>query len=351
MKATLFDDTLKYYNALLNDIEKAHQFIFMEFYRFGSDAIGSRFRDALARKARQGVKVKLLLDSWGTEPRDAFFAPVTKAGGEVKFHEKIRFSPDFFTRSHRRNHRKLVIIDDKISYIGSSNLTDYNIVWRELVLRLHGPVALTFKKIFNQMYELGPYLKIPAEMKNTLVFRDLEIIRDTPSITFQPVKKRLIRLIKNARHNIVIETPYFLPSFLVRKALINAAKKGVEVNVVIPQTSDVGIVDLLRNRYLGPLHQEGIRFLLYTGANLHAKLLMTDNKTFAMGSPNFDYRSFRFQHEVMMVGTDNDIVKLLLNHVSGTVADTVPFDIDAWRNRGWFTRFREWMLIPLRHLL
>lgn len=351
MKVSLFDDTLKYYNALLNDIEKAHQYIYMEFYRFGGDAIGSRFRDALAIKARQGVKVRLLLDSWGTEPRDSFFAPVTKAGGEVKFHEKIRFSPDFFTRSHRRNHRKLVIIDDKISYIGSSNLTDYNIVWRELVLRFQGPIALTFKKIFTQMYDLGAYIKVPAELKTVVNYRNIEIIRDIPSVTFQPVKKKLIRLIRNARQNIVIETPYFLPSFLVRKALINAVKHGVGVNVIIPQNSDVGMVDLLRNRYLGPLHEKGIRFSLHTGANLHAKLMMTDGRTFAMGSPNFDYRSFRFQHEIMMAGTDTDIVKLLLNHVSETMADTIPFDFDKWKRRGWFTRLREWLLIPLRHLL
>lgn len=351
MKATLFDDTLKYYNALLTDIEKAHQFIFMEFYRFGSDAIGSRFRDALALKARQGVKVKLLLDSWGTEPRDTFFAPVTQAGGEVKFYEKIRFSPAFFSRSHRRNHRKLVIIDDKISYIGSSNLTDYNIVWRELVLRLHGPIAITFKRIFTQMYDLRPYMKIPSEMKTIVTYHGLEIIRDIPSITFQPVKKRLIKLIRNARQHVMIETPYFLPSFLVRKALINAAKRGVKVTVIIPKNSDVGMVDLLRNRYLGPLHQQGIRFLLFTGTNLHAKMLMTDNQIFAIGSPNFDYRSFRFQHEIMMVGTDNDIIKLLLNHLNGTVGETVPFDPVQWKNRGWFTRLREWILIPFRHWL
>lgn len=352
MKVALFDDTLKYYNALLNDIEKAHQFIFMEFYRFGNDAIGSRFRDALARKAREGVSVKLLLDSWGTNGRDAFFAPLTEAGGEVRFHEKLRFSPDFFTRNHRRNHRKITIIDDKISYIGSSNLTDYNIVWRELILRLNGPIALTFKKIFVQMYDLaGGYLKVPSEMKIPLTFHGLEIIRDIPSITFQPVKKKMIKLIRYARRNIVVETPYFLPSFLVRKALINAVRRGVDVNIIIPRNSDVGIVDILRNRYLGPLHEKGIRFSLYTGQNLHAKLLMTDNNTFAMGSPNFDYRSFRFQHEILMVGYENDITRLLVNHVSNTLADTIPFDYEGWKNRNWFIRLREWILIPLRHLL
>lgn len=352
MKAALFDDTIKFYNALLDDIEKAHQFIYMEFYRFGSDAIGSRFRDALARKARQGVQVKMLLDSWGTEPRESFFAPITQAGGEVKFHEKIYFSPDFFTKSHRRNHRKLVVIDDKISYIGSSNITDYNIVWRELVLRLHGPIALTFKKIFSQMYSLsGNYLIVPADQKTPMVYRDIEFIRDIPSITFQPVKKRLIRLIRNARKNIVIETPYFLPSFLVRKALINAARRGIDVNVIIPRHSDVGMVDLLRNRYLGPLHESGIRFSLYTGVNLHAKLLMTDNQTFAVGSPNFDYRSFRFQHEILMVGHDADITRLLLQHVGETMADTIPFDYEEWKTRDWFTRLREWLLLPVRHLL
>src|SRR5690606_18422725 len=110
--------------------------------------LGELYRDALVTKCTEGVQVKLLLDSWGTDVPISFFEPIIKQGGEVKFFKKIRFFIDFFTKNHRRNHRKLLIIDQQITYIGSANLTHYSLKWRELMLRIEGPIALDFKKTF-----------------------------------------------------------------------------------------------------------------------------------------------------------------------------------------------------------
>ncbi len=132
----LFDNPVLFNQAMLDDIAAAKESVFLEMYKFGHDGNGERFRDLLVKKCAEGLQVKLLLDSWGTPPNPAFFGEISKNGGEVRYFKKIRFFLDFFTKNHRRNHRKLLIIDDRITYIGSANITSYSMNWRELVLKL-----------------------------------------------------------------------------------------------------------------------------------------------------------------------------------------------------------------------
>lgn len=347
-----FDDPIKFYNEMLSDIEKAKDYIYLETYRFNNDSIGIKFKDALTRKSKEGVNVKLLMDSWGTSLPSSFFAELRKNGGEARYFLKVKFFWDFFTRNHRRNHRKLLIIDDVITYIGSANLTDYSLNWRESILRIKSGIAKSFKQVFEEHYELyNKYAFDKRTRVQKISHEGFEIIRDIPSLTKQRIRASFIQLIKLARHKIVIETPYFLPSFFVRKALMDAAKRGVEVIVVMPKHSDVGLIDLLRNRYLGPLFKSGIKQFFYTPHNLHAKILMVDNEAFAIGSPNFDYRSFRFQHEIVLIGIEADVSKQLNRHIDETVENSIKFDYNIWKKRSTMQKFFEWMLLPFRHLL
>jgi cardiolipin synthase len=154
-----------------------------------------------------------------------------------------------------------------------------------------------------------------------------------------------------ARQRIVIETPYFLPGFKLRKAMSDAVKRGVDITVIIPKNSDVHLVDLLRGRYLGMLHKNGVKFRLYLPHKLHAKLLLIDEMTFALGSANFDYRSFRYQHEIILVGSDQDIISQIRGHISDCLQNSEPFNYDEWLKRPFIQRFYEWIFLPFRHLL
>jgi cardiolipin synthase len=174
---------MKFYNAMLSDIEKAKQYIYLETYRFNNDSIGIKFRDALTRKSREGVKIKLLMDSWGTSLPSGFFEELQKNGGESRYFLKVKFFWDFFTKNHRRNHRKLLIIDDVISYIGSANLTDYSLNWRESVLRIKSDIAKAFKKTFEEHFEL--YNKYVFEKRiriPKISHEGFEIIRECQNI-------------------------------------------------------------------------------------------------------------------------------------------------------------------------
>lgn len=349
---TLYDDPLTYYNAMLNDIRAAKRYIYLETYRFNNDSIGLKFRDALTRKSKEGLEVKLLMDSWGTSLPKTFFSEIIKNGGEVRYFQKLKIVWDFFSRNHRRNHKKLIVIDDEITYIGSANLTDYSLNWRESILRIKSDIAPVFKKAFLQHLELFNKYAYEARIQvRQINHGDFEIIRDIPSLTKQKIRRRYIELIRAAEKEVIIETPYFLPSRYIRKALSDAVKRGVKVKVIMPKNSDVGLVDILRNRFLGQLHRNGVELLFYTPYNLHAKMMLVDREIFSIGSPNFDYRSFRFQHEIIILGREKVVIDQVISHINETVVDSEPFDYEAWLNRSMIQKLFEGMVLPFRHLL
>jgi cardiolipin synthase len=348
-----FDDPWQYYNVMLEDIDAARKCIYIETYKYGGGNIGERFKDVLTRKAREGVEVKLLIDSWGAQVSHSFFKELEKRGGEVRFFMKIRFFWDFFTKNHRRNHRKLLLIDNRISYIGSSNIAGHSLNWCESMLRLEDEdLNKKLSKIFfDDFKNYNRYVFTKPELTRLIRSGDYEIIRDVPSITRQKIKKKYESMIKSARKRIVIETPYFLPGFMLRKAMTDAVKRGVDVTVLIPKNSDVHMVDMVRGRYLGMLHKNGIKFRMYLSHNLHAKLMLVDGRTFALGSANFDYRSFRYQHEIILVGKNEEIISQLKQHISQCISNCEPFDYEEWLKRPFIQRFFEWIYLPFRHLM
>jgi len=348
----IYDIPEQYFEAMLNDIRNARQYICMQFYKYYDDKIGKKFREALTRKAREGVEIKILIDSWGAAVSESYFSELIHAGGKVRFFTKIKFFIDFFTKNHRRNHRKLLIIDDAISWIGSANIAEYTLKWRELMLRVEGDLAQSFRKTFNLDFRIyNKYFFEKNEYVRLIRHGTFEIVRDVPSIAKKRINKRFIQLIKNAEKDVVIETPYFLPGYFLRKALMDACKRGVKIKVLIPRHSDVMLVDILRNKYLGPLHLNGVTFLSYLRTNLHAKAMMVDHKVFAIGSPNFDYRSFRYMHEIVLVGREKSVIDQLDDHIEASLKYSEPFSYEKWLRRPKFQLVMEWLLLPFRHLL
>ena len=349
----LFSDPLQYYNEMINDIISAKKYIYLETFRVGNDEIGERFKNALTQKAIEGIEVKILIDYWGAGSVDShYFKELIKFGGELRFFEKIKFNSDIFTRGHRRNHRKLLLIDDEISYVGSSNITAYNMNWRESMLRMKGGITPSFVKVFNRDFEnYNKYTFHKPSKTQVIKYNNFEILRDVPSIARKNINNRFIKLIKKATSQVTIETPYFLPGFLLRKALMDAAHRGVNVNVIMPQHSDVSLIDILRNRYFGILYKAGVNLLFYELNNLHSKIMLIDKKVFAIGSSNFDYRSFRYMYEIMLIGNNRQICKQVNSHMKTTLSNSGKFDYDHWKKRSLINKLFEWILLPFRHLL
>jgi cardiolipin synthase len=356
---------------MINDIRVAKKSVLLETFKFGNDAVGKRFREALLEKAQQGIEVRLLLDAYGTKANEIFFAELIKNGVEIRFFKKIKFFfSNFFARNHTRNHRKILLIDDEIAYIGSSNLTAYSISWRDLNLRIKGPLALIFKNSFEdsflqyrqyKLYDVMPFKKVAPVTKNGYT-----LYEDTPSISYQTIRRKILQMISIAKNEIVIETPYFLPGHKVRKALVTAAERGVDVRIFLPLNSDIPLIDVLRNKYLGAMWKQGVKWHLYKPDNLHAKCVIVDGTRFLVGSSNLDYRSFRYQYDLMLYGTVNSdvddssdsnsgssvekILSLLKKHIDKTDEHCVEFDYEKWRNTPILYKLTEWLITPFRRL-
>ena len=129
-----------------------------------------------------------------------------------------------------------------------------------------------------------------------------------------------------------------------------AARRGVMVHVIMPLHSDVKLVDFLRDKYMGFYHKNNIHLHFYTPGNLHAKCVLVDSETFAVGSANFDYRSFRYQHEIVLIGSENKIATLVKSHLGESMLQCVDFDYAAWLRRPRIEKLFGWFLIPFRHL-
>jgi cardiolipin synthase A/B len=346
---TILSHPPKIYKQMLKDIESAKKTIFLETYIYDDDKIGQKFKRLLTKKAKEGAKVYLLIDAWGSKVRKKYFKELIKNKGKVRFFREIKYVTRFLSKNHERNHRKLLIIDKKISYTGSINITASCLNWRELVLRLEGDISNSLYQSFIKSWNMFNKLKY-KEIKN-LIYKNQKIINDTPLYPTTKTHKNYLKLIKNARKQILIETPYFIPTPKIIHALSRAISRKVEIKIILPQTSDVKIIDILRTAYLGQLHKKGIKIYFYTPKNLHSKLLIVDNQYFILGSSNLDYRSFIHQYEINLLGTDKKLTLSLQKHFNQTLSQTKPFNYKKWKERSPYKKILELTLSLIKKYL
>jgi cardiolipin synthase len=344
-----------WYDDVLNDIYNAKKYIYLETFRINNDSVGKQLCDALINSHEKGIKIRVLVDWWGTGISNACVQSMIKKGIEVRFFKKFIPSIFLFSRNHRRDHRKIIVIDDNISYLGSANFTAYSTQWREAILRIEGKMSGICKKIFIDNFKIYnkdiTHPSIRKAFRRTIRYNDFFFIREVPSIFSQRIKKNYIRLIQRAQKSLIIETPYFLPGYRIYKELIQAIKRGVKVKIIIPKCSDVKVVDYVRESILEKLHQKGASVLYYKYGNLHAKLLSVDGATFSISSANMDHRSFKYMFEIALVGVDPLVNALVNEHLSHTELMSSKFDVQLWENRPLFKRLLSFIIIPFSHLL
>ena len=353
-KFKFFNDSLELYNEMLKDISKAKKHIYLETYIYGDEEIGEKFRNALTKAASKGVEVKLLLDAWGSSVRKSFFSELISAGGQVRFFKKIKIKLNFFRYNHNRDHRKLLLIDDKITYIGSANTALKGINWRELTVRIKGSITKKFKLVFLEIFKLHNYYwseirsSVLRDKSKNLFQEDLAIIRDIPTYLVANNKDVYMNALKTARKEIIIETAYFVPDMTLRIALKKAAKRGLNVTLILPWHSDVKIVDILREKFLGRLYKKGVKIKYYKSGILHAKNFICDNEIAMITSSNLDFRSFFHQYEIGISSTNPDFVLGVKKHLDESLLGCMDFDYNKWKNRHFFQKVMELILWPFK---
>ena len=322
---TLLRDGEATFEALFEAMEDATRYILLEFYIVRSDRVGQRIKSILERKLAQGVDVWFLYDDVGSLalPR-RYLKELAAAGANVASFgdgniRRRRFQINF------RNHRKLLVCDGRIGFVGGINLGDeylgtamHQEPWRDTHCRIEGPAViglqLAWLEDWNWASNDVPELDWSAG-DQTPGEEDVLILPTGPADAWETCTLFFLNCINNARNRIWIASPYFVPDFQIMNALQLAALRGVDVRILIPEKSDSQLIRLAAYSYLVQASQAGIGIYRYQPGFMHQKVVLVDDRYAAIGTANLDNRSMRLNFEIMAINTDagfvNDVQTML----------------------------------------
>ncbi len=350
------------YPAMLEAIAAAREHILLEIYIWESDAFGRRFAEALMVRARQGVQVRAVLDAVGSSGFDGRLeAELRAAGVQLSW-----FHPLSPFRKRRgltvRDHRKLLVIDGAIAFLGGMNLSDAHAPvewggggWFDVHLRLEGPAAHDLCQLFavTWRYTSGQRLALP---------KGAPPVAPEPSAVAQVLaidsraSRRLIRrhyehALKRARRQILILEGYFIPDRGLRAILRKAVGRGVEVRVLVPRRSDVALVQHASRFTYGALLRAGVQIYEWLPTMLHAKAICVDGQWLAIGSYNLDQRSLRYNWEISAAVADRSACAALEADFEAALLQAERVDRTAWSKRPAGARVVQWFAYLFRNLL
>ncbi len=299
----------KKFDALLEAINSAKETINLQYYIIRNDELSNKIVSALAEKARQGVKVRVLGDAVGCHqlPRN-FFRELKDAGGETAYFFRSKYL-HINMRINYRNHRKIAIIDGKTGFIGGFNMGDEYLgkgplgYWRDTHLRIYGSAVHSLQARFfldwNHAAEQDveffsrQYFPETGHKKGAVI----QIVSSGPDSRGESIKKGYLQLVNNARESIYIQTPYFIPDSSIIDALKIAAESGIDVRIMFPCKPDHPFVYWAGFSYLWELMESGVRIFTYDRGFIHAKTIVVDGLVSSVGSANWDIRSFSLNFE------------------------------------------------------
>ena len=298
----------EFFPALLAEISKATHHIHIVSYIIDDDPLGRLLRDALINKARKGIEVRLLFDdvgSWKTLNR--FFEQMREEGIEVHPFMPVRF-PAFTGKVNYRNHRKIIVIDGKVGFIGGMNLAQRyvkghkGIMWRDTHVKISGAAVYGLQRAFlidwfhadrTLITDRKYYPDTTITPNNNLI----QIVTSSPTNVWEELEQGYIKILLSAKRYVYMETPYFLPTEPIFFAMRTAALSGVDVRLMVSLKTDSKLVQMASRSYLTQTIQAGVKVLCYEEGFNHTKLLVADDNVATIGSANIDFRSFENNFE------------------------------------------------------
>lgn len=336
---------------IFEDIENAKEHIHIEFYIIEDDQIGNQLRRLLIRKAQERVKVRVIYDYLGAFRLSDSYKQSLKNEG-VFLHAFLPFGWKIgFSRINYRNHRKIIVIDGKIGYTGGINIADRYIKgnrlgkWRDTIVRMEGAAVHGLQNVFltdwhfvdNRLIADKKYYPTPARYEKNYA----QIVHSGPDSDWESILQGLLSLVGNAKKNIYIHTPYFLPPESLMIALQMAALSGVDVRVMLPLKSDTVIASAASSSYFLKIMEAGVRIFHYTDNFLHSKAITIDDEIGIVGTANIDMRSFEQNYEVNAFIYDKVTAINLRKAFENDLLSSKEIDMTTWSRRKLFTRLKE----------
>lgn len=351
-KIDLFTDGMSTFDSLFDAIENAKDHIHIQFFIFEDDVISNRLRELLIRKAREGVRVRMIYDYWGSlnlskkylkslEDAGVYFQPFLPFRWQISRTNKINY----------RNHRKLVVVDGKIGFTGGMNVADRYIYgnklgnWRDTFVRFEGAAVHGLQLLFlvdwyfvDRKYVEGPeYFPEPAKFGPNLV----QLVSSGPDTDWEAIMQGIASAMMSATKYIYIHTPYFMPNDVIANSMEIASLSGVDVRLMIPQRSDSRLSDASTFSYLGRAMEAGVRVFIYKEGFLHSKAIVIDDFISIVGSTNIDERSFdqNFEANAFIYGTETALE--LKEHFLKDEVNCMELTLEAWNNRRHRQKLKE----------
>ncbi len=344
-----FEDLFKY-------VAKAEKFIHMEYFNYRNDSINSILIHLLHQKAQEGIEVRVMYDAFGNSSNNQPFSrakhdSICALGIQLEKFDPLNFP--WLTHIYPRDHRKIVVIDGQVAYTGGMNVADYYIEglkgigpWRDMHMHIEGPAVIDIHKIFIKMWakQTGQLLTgirylPPCEKKGNI---RMAVIDREPNVTNRSIRQLYISMLDNAQKNVKIVSPYFMPTASLRKAIKNAVKRGVDVQIMLSEKSDVPMTPHVVHFWGRQMAKAGVKVYLYQTGFHHTKIMTVDDSFCTIGSSNLDARSLRYDYEINTAVFDKDITMQLVNMFEEDKKESVLLDDAKWQKISAWHKFVGW---------
>ena len=361
---------------LLRDIYHAKEYVLFQFFKFENDSLGLVVREELINKAQEGVPIYVIYDAFpGAIVDHSFFREMQLYGVEVHRYNPIFPLPSAY--SNNRNHRKIVVIDGKIGYMGGMNIAQRYLTgvhggdWRDTHLRITGTACQDLQQVFlDDWRKLSSAADIDlptlylGKADTTSVSPTqpakgaqptqsaIQIIASDPEDSQSPILHAMIQMVEAAQQYIYIQSPYFLPPKELQYALCQAAKRGVDVRLMIPKRGDRSIfISYASRSYLKPLLAAGVKVYFHTFGFIHAKAWVADEKIATVGSSNIDFRSFTQSSEVNAFVYDTLFAQQMRQIFEQDMRHCDLIPQDWWQHRSFKERILQLLVKPFAHFM
>lgn len=341
---------------VIETLKKAKHHIHIQYYIYEDDSVGNAIGEVLKQKAKEGVEVRFIYDDFGSKSIRKSFVKDLRANGVEAFpFYKIHFL-FLANRINYRNHRKIIIIDGTIGYVGGINVSERyanpnkrNYYWRDTHLKITGSAVLSLQRVFISDWNFcaeqnlgvtANYFPIGDMFENNSQ-KTVQILYSGPDSDYPNVMYGLIQAIMLSRKEILITTPYFVPDSSFLNALKMARLSNVDVKILVPGVSDSHLVNATSNSYYQELLEAGIEVYKYQKGFVHAKTMVCDTFVSTVGTTNLDHRSFELNFEVNAFVYDKEFSEELRQVFFEDIKNATKLELESWKQRSYFVQFLE----------
>ncbi len=341
-------------DAMFEACLNAKKSIDFEQFIWGTDETGNQFSELLIKKAREGIHVRLLVDDGGSYDfsMSGWPAKLRAAGAEVRFFNIL--SPwriQNFTSWYFRDHRKVLVVDREVGFIGGVGIRGDMRNWRDTHLSMRGEIVPAMDESFDQMWKKSEH-KISFHLKKFQGrVKGFELSTNTPRYHRRVIYYHLIRALEKARDSICLTTPYFIPDHRLFSILKRAARKGISVRLLVPKLSDMPWIPNAVHSYYTPALQAGIRIFTYRNSILHAKTAVVDRVWATVGSLNLDNLSLLWNYEANIESSDQKFISEVKSQFENDLLSAEEVLLESWERRPFSQRLLEYLSLPFHRFL